>query len=240
MHLEEIGVVSMESDQALFASGLSTYEKVVSLNYMAHREVYGLLRQVLLSEAPERFVFLDLACSTATASVQALGGTDIGRYVGIDISQPSLKTAEIALRALPCQIDLRCQDFVEAIELWNEPVHVVWIGQSLHHLRAPEKRRFMRRIRELLPDNGLFLIWEPTCFTGEDREKWFQRFERLRPQWSMVSDDEFAAFASHCRSSDYAETSEEWKAIGREAGFERVDELLRVPNRLARVYRYSS
>ena len=229
----------MESDQALFAAGLLTYEKVVRLNYMAHREVYGLLRQVLLTEAPERFVFLDLACSTATASVEALKGTDIGKYIGIDISKPSLQAAEIAVSGLRCKTELRCQDFVEAIEAWNEPVQVIWIGQSLHHLRAPEKRSFMQRVHRLLPDNGLFLIWEPTCVTGEDREGWFERYELLRPQWSMVTDDEFAAFASHCRASDYAETCEEWKAIGREAGFERVDELLRVPNRLARVYRYS-
>jgi hypothetical protein len=35
-------------DQELFAKGLATYQKVVAANYMAHNEVYGLLRQVLL------------------------------------------------------------------------------------------------------------------------------------------------------------------------------------------------
>ena len=59
----------------------------------------------------------------------------------------------------------------------------------------------------------------------------FERFARPRPEWSMTTDEEFAAFDSHCRASDYAETSAVWKAMGREAGFERVDELLIVPNR---------
>ena len=56
----------METDQELFAKGLATYQKVVGQNYMAHREVYGLLHDVLVSEAPKQFVFLDMACGTAT------------------------------------------------------------------------------------------------------------------------------------------------------------------------------
>ena len=228
------------SDQELFAQGLATYQKVVGLNYMAHKEVYGVLHKVLAAEAPEQFVFVDLACSTATASAEALRGTKIGRYIGIDISQPSLDLARQSLGDLPCLVELRCQDFVEAINAWDEPVHVVWIGQSLHHLRLPEKKTFVGRVRALLPRNGLFLIWEPARLEDEDREGWFDRFHRLRPEWSMVTDEEFAAFESHCRASDYAETSATWKAIGRDAGFERVDELLIVPNHLARVYRYSN
>jgi len=229
----------MQSDQELFAKGLATYQKVVTLNYMAHREVYGLLHQVLAAEAPDQFVFADLACGPAMTSAEALRDTRIGRYIGIDISRPSLEAARGSLRTLACPVDLRCQDFVAAIDSWNEPLDVVWIGQSFHHLRTPEKRDFMRRINALLPRSGLFLIWEPTCVEGEDREGWFQRFAQLRPEWSMITDEEFAAFDSHCRASDYAETSSVWKAMGREAGFERVDELLIVPNRLARVYRYS-
>lgn len=46
----------MTSDLELFAKGLATYQKVVNLNYMAHKEVYGLLRQVLVAEARDQFV----------------------------------------------------------------------------------------------------------------------------------------------------------------------------------------
>jgi SAM-dependent methyltransferase len=229
----------MQTDQELFANGLATYQKVVSLNYMAHREVCDVLRRALATEAPNQFVFLDIACGAATASAEALKGTNVGRYIGIDISQPSLDVAKDALGNLGCPIDLRCQNFVGAINAWDEPVDVVWIGQSLHHLRAPEKRDFMRRVRALLSRNGLFLIWEPTFLEGENREGWLGRFRRLRAEWSMVTDEEFAAFEDHCSASDYAETSATWMALGREAGFEQVDELLTVPNQLARVYRYS-
>jgi cyclopropane fatty-acyl-phospholipid synthase-like methyltransferase len=228
----------MQSDQELFANGLATYEKVVRCNYMAHREVYSLLHGLLGTEAPDRFVFVDIACGTAKGSVEALTGTHVARYIGIDISQPSLDVARDGLRSLGCPVDLRCQDFVEAITAWDEPLDVVWIGQSLHHLRTDAKREFMRRVHRLLPRNGLFLIWEPTCLEGEAREDWMERFRQLRPEWPDITDDEFAAFDSHHRASDYSETASTWMAMGREAGFASAEELLIVPNKLARIYRY--
>jgi ubiquinone/menaquinone biosynthesis C-methylase UbiE len=50
-------------------------------------------------------VFLDIACGAATASAEALKGTHVGRYIGIDISQPSLDVAKQALGSLDCPID---------------------------------------------------------------------------------------------------------------------------------------
>ena len=78
--------LGMETDQELFAKGLATYQKVVAQNYMAHREVYGLLHDMLVSEAQQQFVFLDIACGTATWSARALQGTSVTRYIGVDIS----------------------------------------------------------------------------------------------------------------------------------------------------------
>jgi hypothetical protein len=72
----------MQTEQELFANGLATYQKVVSLNYMAHREVCDVLRRALATEAPNQFVFLDIACGAATASAEALKGTNVGRYIG--------------------------------------------------------------------------------------------------------------------------------------------------------------
>jgi SAM-dependent methyltransferase len=230
----------MQTDVELFAIGLATYEKVVRENYMFHREVYGLLHSLLMVEAPERFVFVDIACGTATGSAEALKDAAVGRYIGIDISQPSLAVARDALSGLTCPVELRCQDFVEAMEAWEEPVDVVWIGQSLHHLRAGQKADFMKRIRTLLLSQGLFLIWETTCLEGEDREGWMERFRRIRPQWPAITDEEFSTFDRHHRASDYPETWETWTGMGRAAGFARAEEIFTSPNGLARVYRFGA
>ena len=215
----------MTSDHELFAKRRVTYQKAVAANYFGHEQVYNALHEVLQNEAEDAFVFADLACGTAPFSAVALAGARVARYIGIDISKPSLDVAKDALSSVSFPVELRCQDFVEAIECWEGPLDVVWIGQSLHHLHAPEKRAFMRKVERLLPRDGLFLIWEPTCLESEDREGWMERFRQMRPQWLAISDEEFAAFDSHHRASDYAETSGTWKGMAREAGFEQADKL---------------
>ena len=112
---------------------------------------------------------------------------------------------------------------------------MVWIGLSLHHLRTSEKRAFIGEIERLLPRDGLFLIWEPTCLEGEDREGWVERFSQFL-RGLPLSDDEFAAFDSHQRASDYAETAATWKEMAREAGFEQADMLFSATDRVTGVY----
>ena len=159
-------------DQSWFLKGWRTYRKFLDLNYMNHREVYGFLRGVLLAEAPPGFRFLDVACGDAAASVTALAGTGIGSYTGIDISRPALDLARAELAVLPCPVELIEQDFASALAGWSDPVDVVWIGQSLHHLSPEGKRAVARDVRRILAPGGLFLIWEPTTLPGEDRDGW--------------------------------------------------------------------
>ena len=164
----------MTSNQEVFAKGLATYQKLVAGNYFFHRQAYDVLHEVLLNEAKDGFVFADLACGAAPFSAAALAGTGVARYVGVDISKPALDVAKEMLAPLTCPIELRCQDFVDAMDAWEGQLDVVWIGMSLHHLRTSEKRAFIGKVERLLPRNGLFLIWEPTCLEGEDREGWVE------------------------------------------------------------------
>jgi SAM-dependent methyltransferase len=225
----------MTSDQQVFAKGLATYQKVVAANYLAHKQAYHVLHEVLLNDAKDGFVFADLACGSAPFSATALAGAGVARYVGVDISKPALDVAKEMLAPLSCPIELRCQDFVRAIDAWEGQLDVVWIGLSLHHLRTIEKRAFLGKVERLLPRDGLFLIWEPTCLEGEDREGWVERFSQFL-KGLPLSDDEFAAMDSHQRASDYAETAATWKGMAREAGFERADEIFAAPDQLTSVY----
>ena len=157
----------METDQELFAKGLATYQKVVRQNYMAHGRSTFFFTTCSCPKRRSSSFFSDIACGTASGSARALQGTNVTRYIGIDISRPSLEVAKAELSTLACPIDLRCENFVEAVNAWDEPVHVIWIGQSLHHLQRSEKQDFIRRVHAILPPDGLFLIWETTCREGE-------------------------------------------------------------------------
>jgi len=85
--------------QDIFNKELETYRRVVATNLMFHREVYGLLRDLLVEHAPGSFRFLDVACGDATASAAMLKTTAVGGYVGIDRSEASLRLADRARRA---------------------------------------------------------------------------------------------------------------------------------------------
>ncbi|MFB9984256.1 class I SAM-dependent methyltransferase [Mesorhizobium kowhaii] len=152
--------------QDMFNKELETYRRIVAANLMFHREVYGLLRDLLVEHAPGSFRFLDVACGDAAASAAMLKTTAIGGYVGIDLSEASLRLADRALEGLPCPVELRCGDFAEAMANWSEPVDVIWIGMSLHHLATEGKARLMRHARRALGGVGLFVIWEPALFEG--------------------------------------------------------------------------
>ena len=159
-------------------------------------------------------------------------------YHGIDLSQPALDLARTFVETLGCPFKLENRDFADAIQHWSDPVDVVWIGQSLHHLRLPEKRMLVQKIREIVGADGLFLFWEPTRLEGESEAGWYDRFVSNRPLWSVLSDEDFTDIDNHHRSSDHPETASVWRMLGTNSGFGRVDEVFRAPNNLARVYQF--
>jgi hypothetical protein len=234
------GTPSPDADdaQAMFNRQLATYRKIVGENLMFHREVYGLLRSVLSEEMQTPFKFLDIACGDASASAAALQASTIAHYYGIDLSARSLVLASEALKVLPCPVELRCRDFVQAIADWAEPVDVVWVGMSLHHLHREGKARLMKDVHASLDRSGMFLIWEPTLLEGESRTEWLDRFSTQRVAWNAITDEEFAAMEDHVRLADFPESAEAWTTMGHEAGFANAEQLFMMPNRLGSVFKY--
>lgn len=228
-----------QTDQTLFFDGLATYQKVYRQNLMSHREVYGRLRRVIDEDVRKPFTFLDIACGDAAGSADILESSGIGRYTGIDISQPSLTQAAQALRSLECPVELRCQDFVDALRDWTEPVDVVWLGMSLHHLQTQDKCRFFGDIARILRKGGVFLLWEPTLKELEDRKGWLDRFSALRhSHFFPLTDMEFQPFMEHSIASDFPETIVQWTSMGKEAGFAQADVLCTMKNGLGHLFRF--
>ena len=104
---------------------------MVDNDYLCHREVYGLLHDVLIRDALQPFRFLDVACGDAGETIKALRGTRVARYAGIDLSGAALTLARAATAELGCAVELIRRDFAEALGDWRDPVDVAWIGQSL-------------------------------------------------------------------------------------------------------------
>ena len=229
---------SRNSAAAIFQREWRLYRIIVDYNYLFHREAYGRLRQVLLKGAARPFRFLDLACGDASATAGALKGMEIASYCGVDLSADALDLAGAALADVDCPISLHEGDFVEALADWAEPVDVIWVGLSLHHLRAPAKLKAMRAARRLLDRGGMLLAYENTSPDGEDRAGWLERWDWQERSWSALTPEEWRRIRAHVRTHDHPETVSRWRELGREAGFGTVREHFVAPSNLFRLFSF--
>ena len=220
----------------LFQQEWQIYRKMVDNNFLFHREVYARLNQVLTDPSIGSYRFLDIACGDAGSTVEALKGTRVAHYHGIDLSGAALAGARRNLAGFGCPSSFQEADYVEALREWRAPVDVVWIGLSLHHLRRSAKLAAMRDVCRILDGHGLFLIYENASPDGEDREQWLARWDLQRPAWVAYSAQEWEIMASHVHQNDFPETASCWRQLGREAGFRDVEEIFVAPSDLFRMY----
>lgn len=222
-----------------FAQQWQVYHKLVTNDYVFHREAYATLHRVLRQQVAKPFRFLDLACGDAAGIVGALQGTRVCHYHGVDLSGPALAMASISVEALDCPVELDLRDFVAAMAERPESADVVWIGLSLHHLATADKLTLMREVRAAVGKDGRFLIYEPTCRDGEDRDGYLARFERVsRPLWAALSAADWAGILDHVTRCDLPEPVAGWTALGHEAGFVKVEQLFVAPTDLYRPFAF--
>ena len=101
-HQHPLKQVDDQAALAVFQQQWQTYQKLVDGNYLSHREAYGILHQVLVGNFAHRpFNFLELACGDAGSTAEALQGTTIQHYHGLDLSEPALEMARRNLENCP-------------------------------------------------------------------------------------------------------------------------------------------
>lgn len=233
---EASGATADASTIAMFQQDWNIYRKMVENNFLFHREAYGQLRRHLIEEVDRPFRFLDIACGDAGSSAEALRGTKVAGYHGIDFSALALELADKALLNLGCRVLLEQRDFLGALSGRTNLADVAWIGLSLHHLQGDEKLAFMREVRGVLPDDGMLLIYENTSRDGEDRDSWMQRWDLQKPIWTAYTEAEWNAMAAHVHAADFPESDATWRRLGREAGFSRTRQIFASPPDLFRLY----
>ena len=227
------------SSARLFQDMWGIYRKVVDHNYLNHREAYAALRRLLQHQRPG-FTFLDIACGDASFSAAALAGLPVGRYIGIDLSQPALNEASANIARLPCPTELRHGDFADWLTVCEEPVDLAWIGLSLHHLPFERKLETMRHVRRLVGQAGTLLIYENTCRTSESRAGWMKRWDRQRKDFSAFSGLEWLLLTTHVHSMDHPETVSAWRELGHRTGFDHMREHYCSSSGLFRLFSFSA
>ena len=219
-----------------FQKQWATYQKLVDTDALSHKEVGKILRATLKAVA-EPFAFLDIACGDAGQMRQALAGTKVRHYHGIDLSQPSLELAAKNLAGVSFAVELDHRDFVTALERRPEPADAAWCGLSIHHLSTNGKFRLLEAIHG--STSKMLMIYEPTLADGEDREGYLERFRRVnRPAWTFMTPDEREQIDHHVTTCDFPETAATWLDLGRKAGFSAARQVFSDPTGFYRVYRY--
>lgn len=226
--------------QELFLEQWQVYRKMVDNDYLFHRGAYDCLHRYLRDEVTGPFRFLEAACGDAGMSSEALLGTKVSAYHGIDISRQALDLAKVNLARLPCPVELEERDFVSGLRDWRQPAGVVWIGLSLHHLLAAAKTETLRDIRRIVGAKGRLLIYEDASPDGESRDEWLERWDAQEPHWPAYSRREWMMVNDHVHSSDFPETDSDWHALGRSAGFAQVKTLFVSPTNLLRLYLFQA
>jgi hypothetical protein len=117
-----------------FQQQWATYRKLVEGNHLAHREVAAILRSTLNEVFTSPFSFLVIACGDASMMKEALHGTRVRHYHGIDLSQAALELAAGNLADLPFKVDLDHRDFVEA--MLRRPEHADAAGAACRSITS--------------------------------------------------------------------------------------------------------
>lgn len=124
--LQQSAPVLDEEALLIFQKQWQTYQRLLDLNYLSHREALAILRSILIAECAHPFSFLDLACGDAFGMTETLSGTRIERYLGVDLSMPALQIAARRLNGMTFSVELVHGDIVEALEQLDSTFDIVW------------------------------------------------------------------------------------------------------------------
>jgi len=128
-----------------FFNAWAIYRKVLSNNYMHHREIYQAITDLLAEQWESRpFKLLDLGCGDASFLAPTLQGRSIQHYMGFDLSAPALALAAENIAPLDCKAELINIDFMEGLAQTHEHFDIVFTSYALHHLTQEEKAEFFR------------------------------------------------------------------------------------------------
>jgi ubiquinone/menaquinone biosynthesis C-methylase UbiE len=195
------------------------YRRIVELDHLHHRAAYAAIERALAS-ITRPFSFLDLGAGDADCTSRALAGKPVARYEAVDLSETSLALASERTAALGCPVVLTAGDFFEVVPRMREPADVVFIGLSLHHLVAADKRAFLTELRRIVAPDGRLIVYEPTREPGESRDEVLARWWRhVEATWGGLDAGELQRVKAHVFGSDHPESLVDYEAMMRAAGF---------------------
>jgi SAM-dependent methyltransferase len=218
-----------------FFSQWEIYRLCIEHNTLHHREVGAILHRELLPQS-KPFTFLDLACGDADLTAAALSGTNVRAYTGVDFSAPALASAAERTAALNVPREFHEQDFTRFLSNHRGTFDITYLGLSLHHLQAAEKRRALIDLRRIT--NTLYLF-EPILHSGETRDECLTRWHRtMDGPYDPFPPEARETLWTHVHTSDFPESESTYLGYAREAGFTTAETLFTDTNNFYSLFRF--
>ncbi|HBK63680.1 MAG TPA: ubiquinone biosynthesis protein UbiE [Cyanobacteria bacterium UBA11166] len=195
---------------------------------MGHREVYGVLHDLMISYFDKEFQMLELGCGDASFTAPALLNTTITSYKGIDLSEVALEIARSNMEVIQCEKTFINGDIYELIpQLVKSKEYrfdAIFTSFALHHLTLEKKDDIIGQLRHLLKDRGIFILIDVMRPEEESREAYVRRYiENISRDWKTLTPQEFTDVAEHISSKDLPETRSIFYEIAQKYQFSRWD-----------------
>jgi ubiquinone/menaquinone biosynthesis C-methylase UbiE len=214
----------------------TTYEKVVSNDYMHHRDFLAALESEVEVRSVASPAIVDLGCGDCTAIISLLSRLDAKTYIGIDQSENALLRANANLGGTSVPFTLHCGTMLEELRGLEGSFDLAIACYSLHHLQLSEKQAVLNDCRRLLEPGGLLAIVDVFREEGEARRDYLQRWEaNARRTFTVLEPEEMDELLDHVRECDFPEPVAVYRKLGKEAGFDLVEPIARDTERLNRL-----
>jgi ubiquinone/menaquinone biosynthesis C-methylase UbiE len=197
----------------------AVYRKIVDLDYLSHRGAYAAI-DTALAGLGHPFSFLDLGAGDADSTSRVLAGKPLSSYEAVDLSETALRLARERTSDFRCAVRCTQGDFFQFVKNRTLTDDVVFIGLSLHHLIAEDKRRFLPELRRIVSPGGMLLVYEPIREPGESRDEVMARWWRhAQSHWTGIEPAELTKAKEHVFGNDHPEPIADYIDMMTSAGF---------------------
>jgi len=205
------------------------YEKLLIHDYMDHQSFFGRLQQKVHQQYQRPISVLDLGCGDMAPILPLLQSVALKRYAGIDESAGALAIAQQRLTELELPGELTEGDILTSLEGLQESFDLVVASFSLHHFSDPQdKLRILQAIERHLSDDGMFALIDVFCHEQEPREIYVERWiAHADRHYEALEAAEKKLLFDHVRARDNPVSEQRWQQLGKQAGLERFEVVLR-------------
>ena len=203
----------------IFRKTWGTYQKVISNNFMFHKEITAAVKTLLAKRKGELKV-LDLGCGDAAHINKILNPGQVAEYCGCDLSPYALDVARNNLEPFGIRVNLLCRDMVAVLkEAPDNHFDVVYSGYALHHLPVEEKQVFFTECHRTIRDNGCVILVDVMLEEGQARPAYLDDYNgAVATQWDALTRQERDEVQEHIRNCDFPETPTDLRKLAANAG----------------------